>query len=448
MRRYILSIVLILGGAISSIAQTTPTIVFFPPSGCVDADLTFTSSSFVADGIQDTEWDFDNNGTIDATGLTVTNPFTNSGPQSVRLTVTSNAGITNSTVATVLVYPNPSAAISIPTVGCLEANVAFTATDTLIFDYNDIATFSWDFGDGSPVLTGSSVSHTYTTVTTGVSPSLTMTSNEACITVETFTLSVNNGPLAAFTSNIACLGDSTYLTNTSTPGLSPLATSTWYFNDPLSDDNTSMEIGTGSVVHEYLNAGTYGDTLIVIDEVGCIDTVINTVTVEIPLQALAISGNTTLFDLESSLTSLSTTESFTSYAWYKSDSIYLGSSTILENVMDSGSYSVSVLDGSGCSLSTSIYITEISATLSAKNIITPNGDGKNEVWIIDDLASFTSCEVQIFNRWGKNVYSEDIYNNSWNGTFEGNPLPEGVYFYTVNCPTEEISGTGSITLLR
>jgi gliding motility-associated-like protein len=70
------------------------------------------------------------------------------------------------------------------------------------------------------------------------------------------------------------------------------------------------------------------------------------------------------------------------------------------------------------------------------NVITPNGDGVNDTWIIDCIELFPKNKVEIFNRWGDLVNSFQNYNNAdvvWKGTNKnGEPLPDGTYFYILN----------------
>ncbi|WP_266205820.1 gliding motility-associated C-terminal domain-containing protein [Pontibacter kalidii] len=58
------------------------------------------------------------------------------------------------------------------------------------------------------------------------------------------------------------------------------------------------------------------------------------------------------------------------------------------------------------------------------NIITPNGDGKNDSFVVNGVVGNT-LELKIFNRWGKSVYQSDRYDNSWSAA----EVPTGVYYY-------------------
>ncbi|MGN7724014.1 Calx-beta domain-containing protein [Chitinophaga sp. 22620] len=63
--------------------------------------------------------------------------------------------------------------------------------------------------------------------------------------------------------------------------------------------------------------------------------------------------------------------------------------------------------------------------LSFPNVITPNGDGKNERLIIGGLEKYPGSRIQIFNRWGGQVYRSNDYRNDWNGS----DLNESTYYY-------------------
>ena len=72
-------------------------------------------------------------------------------------------------------------------------------------------------------------------------------------------------------------------------------------------------------------------------------------------------------------------------------------------------------------------------TAPVPQIITPNGDGINDRWIVDDIDYFTENYVEIFNRWGHRVYSAQPYLNTWEGRSNGGQeLPEGTYYYVID----------------
>ncbi len=92
---------------------------------------------------------------------------------------------------------------------------------------------------------------------------------------------------------------------------------------------------------------------------------------------------------------------------------------------------------------------EITAEVTVYDIITPNGDGDNDALIIGGVENFPDNELTIFNRWGNQIYLARDYQNDWEGTYKGNPVPAGTYFYVLkNTVTGELIAKGYITLQR
>ena len=93
------------------------------------------------------------------------------------------------------------------------------------------------------------------------------------------------------------------------------------------------------------------------------------------------------------------------------------------------------------------YVEIISTHCDIMYLFTPNGDGFNDYWELPDLASWGKCEVKVYNRWGKLVYSNPDYNNLWDGTSNGNQLPEGAYYFIIKT---ENAGTikGTVNIVR
>ena len=82
-----------------------------------------------------------------------------------------------------------------------------------------------------------------------------------------------------------------------------------------------------------------------------------------------------------------------------------------------------------------------------RNMLTPNGDGRNDVWNID-MNPKDQYEVWIFDRHGKVIFHTQDYQNDWAGTSGGRSLPDDVYYYhVVNQHTKE-TYAGYLTLLR
>ena len=82
--------------------------------------------------------------------------------------------------------------------------------------------------------------------------------------------------------------------------------------------------------------------------------------------------------------------------------------------------------------------------------MSPNGDGVNDVFYIAKIEDFPNNEVQLFNRWGTLVHREQGYKNTWQGTYRGDPLPDGAYFYIVEVTTEGVTTkyNGYVEIMR
>ena len=109
--------------------------------------------------------------------------------------------------------------------------------------------------------------------------------------------------------------------------------------------------------------------------------------------------------------------------------------------LDSGSYQVTVVGVNLCSYRDTfrIELKNYDCGVEYYTGITPNGDGRNDEWIIDNIEINQPNTVTIYSRWGQKVWQASNYNNStivWDGYNQnGNLLPDGTYFYTI-----EISG--------
>lgn len=84
------------------------------------------------------------------------------------------------------------------------------------------------------------------------------------------------------------------------------------------------------------------------------------------------------------------------------------------------------------------------------NLITPNGDGQNDKWVIEGISNFPNHQVTIFGITGRVLFQTSSYNNEsnfWSGLYNGNPLPIGTYFYRIVLNQKD-KYTGFITILR
>lgn len=66
------------------------------------------------------------------------------------------------------------------------------------------------------------------------------------------------------------------------------------------------------------------------------------------------------------------------------------------------------------------------------NILTPNGDGKNDFFVVKGLEKYPNNKLSIFDRGGRLIYTTLAYQNNWDGYFNGKPLTEDTYYYMLD----------------
>jgi gliding motility-associated-like protein len=82
------------------------------------------------------------------------------------------------------------------------------------------------------------------------------------------------------------------------------------------------------------------------------------------------------------------------------------------------------------------------------NTFTPNGDGINDKWEIGYLLNYPNCTVLIFDRSGRQIFKSVGYRTAWNGTYNGQALPYGTYYYAIDLGNGSKPLSGYIALIR
>jgi len=217
-----------------------------------------------------------------------------------------------------------------------------------------------------------------------------------------------------FTFNDACRGDTVFFTP-----LSVYDSLYWDFGDINSgDDNYSTDT---SAFHVYNEAGIYTITL---ESYLGEETLTSTEDINVPGPTLELGlGDSTCLDY---VEIDATIEGAVSYLWYDD------STNPIKWVQPPGIYWVTVDEGLCTSTDTIQYWSGDCAYMLFPNIITPNGDGHNDTFLPLQAWYVLSYEIQIFDRWGKQVYASDQYIIGWDGKDEkGKEVADGVYFYMI-----------------
>ncbi|WP_348700760.1 PKD domain-containing protein [uncultured Maribacter sp.] len=262
-----------------------------PKNGEAPLEVSFDGSESTDDnGIFSYSWNFGDGSAIE-TGAVISHTYTNEGTYDAILTVTDAEGLSDTETIEIVVSPTAvtnlaptAAAIANPMTGSAPLLVEFDASGSS--DDDAIASYSWDFGDGT---TGSGInpSHTYTSVNT-FSATLTVVDSEGLTDSTTIDITVTqpssgNTPPIAMTTATPISGEAPLLVEFDASGSSDddaIASYSWDFGD----GTTGMGINPS---HTYTSIDTFTVTLTVIDSEGLSDTSSIDITVTQPS-----SGNT------------------------------------------------------------------------------------------------------------------------------------------------------------
>ncbi len=125
--------------------------------------------------------------------------------------------------------------------------------------------------------------------------------------------------------------------------------------------------------------------------------------------------------------------------------------------LPAGLYTVVVEDVRGCSGDGSMASGEVKngnleCFAASRKVITPDGDGLNDEFMINCVESTRSNQLEVYNRWGQLVFEAENYANDWEGTApNGGNLAPGPYYYVFRYDdgsSEEKETRGSLTIVR
>lgn len=241
--------------------------------------------------------------TTSGNSITITVPLTTPGTFAYNLTNVADAGgncvQTPSGTATVTVKATPSisfAASPAPPAASLCNNRTITFTPSTSIAAGSVITWDWDFGDGNTqqLTNGNPFTHVYTTAGPKTVV-VTATSDLGCTKTFTLSININQRPSAGFISPNVCLADLTgaNFIDTSNANGGTLTNWNWNFGDPSSPNNTSTLQNPN---HYYNTTGVKNVTLIVTNQGGCTDTLLQQITINgsIPLANFAVQNQANL----------------------------------------------------------------------------------------------------------------------------------------------------------
>jgi len=183
----------------------------------------------------------------------------------------------------------------------------------------------------------------------------------------------------------------------------------------------------------------------VTDAIGCMireDFTIDNIVISLDPAAAIILCDLENIDIDLEASAVGGTMPF-SYLWWNGSS-----DNPINLVMSPGNYSITVTDTNGCFVDTNFQIATITSDC-VPNVFSPNGDGINDYWSLEDTFLYAESEVRIYGRFGKLIFKSVGYHTAWDGTNEnGKDLPDGVYFYHLEIGNGFDPIQGTVTIIR
>lgn len=110
---------------------------------------------------------------------------------------------------------------------------------------------------------------------------------------------------------------------------------------------------------------------------------------------------------------------------------------------ESGSYRVKLVASSSvCEYVDSLDVKVLESFLDVPNVFTPNGDGINDEFRVA-FKSLKSYSCQVFNRWGRKVFSSEDPGKGWDGRINGKLAAPGAYYYVIQAVGTDLDKDGN-----
>nr|WP_255563504.1 PKD domain-containing protein [Mucilaginibacter rivuli] len=447
------------------IVNPLPTKDFTIPDVCLnDTYAQFSALSSIADNSTSTyTWNFGDallstlNNPNTATGLTVSHKYTATGNYNVHLTITSAKGcvvdtvkqftVNGSSPQSKFVVLNSAALCSNREVFFVDSasvpgfgNGSVTSVD-MYYDYANNPTVKTHYAHPTygqlfrHTYPKDALAHTYTVVMDAYS-------GASCVNRSTQSITVLGVPTLTF------------------PAISPVCVNAPPFQLQITQTGpvgTPGAVFTGTGVSStglfspaVAGVGTFTIQCIYTSANSCADTLSQTVTVE---PVATISAGPDLLILAGGRTTLKATATGSNLTYLWSPATGLDHADILNPVAaPSGNtkYTLTVTSTTQnvpCAVTSSMTVTVLQAP-GIPTGFTPNGDGLNDAWVIQNLDTYPGATVNVFSRSGEKVFSSIGYSTPWDGRYNGVDLPVGTYYYIIDPKNGRSKISGYVAIIR
>ena len=416
---------------------------------CEKNPISFTSTATTAVGkLAKWAWNFgDATPIINATtGGVVSHTFSVFKKYDVSLVVTSDSGCVSPAKTIPLdVFALPRPAFDLPIVCLPEGKALFNNNTTIPDGTDNLLTYRWNFGDprnANPSVVKNGL-HNYSAVGPYSVKLIATSTNNCKDSLVRQLITVYEQPKARFASEDSlCIGDLLHCADSSKTNNGAFNKWFWNFGNGATDTLKNP-------VYRYSTAAIQTITFYAQTDLGCY-----TDTIKKQIEVFAypvVSAGPDLFVLDDGQKQIkaSATGRIVSYTW--TPSTYLNDTTILQPTIikpqDDIYYYLAVKGRGACTSKDTLFVVSLSMP-KPPNTFTPNGDGINDTWEIKYLDQYQGCLIEVYAPNGQLVFSNVGYTKAWDGTFKGNKLPTGTYYYIIDPKSGRKKIAGFITLLR
>jgi gliding motility-associated-like protein len=415
-----------LSGVDSLFVIEAPVVDFTVTSACEGVDLITTNMSTTAPPSSITGYTWRLDGSDVSSNATPNIDGGAAGTKTIELVVENDEGCRDSLTVNADVHPLPAVGFNVSN-QCLGQTTNFIDASSVASGSN--TNYDWTI-DAMPY-SGTNVSHLYGSVG-NFAVKLVVTTDQGCQDSLSRNIDIHPLPEISLDENRmeGCLPFNPGIVNNSTISAGSITDALWEWGDGNTSTNQNPS-------HTYANPGSYTVKLRLTSDQGCIDsiTLANTVVVHdvptadftfTPEEPSVLTANVEFIDQSSA--------DVTSWNWFVQDQVYSGN-LATHSFKDSGSYFVElkVENDNGCrdSVTKTIYV-NADLFVHVPTGFSPNGDGKNDLFGLEGLTQGVfQYKMEIYDRWGALIFKSDNVNDKWDGTYQGEPVPPGMYVYMV-----------------
>jgi gliding motility-associated-like protein len=396
-------------------------------------------------------WTFNlGNGT---TPITTTNPnnisstFNTAATYTVNLKVTTDSGCTNDINKNVKVNWLPVVNFTLPQI-CLPNGKGQFLDSTFIGDTSNKAfAYLWNFGDKNDTVSSNLKDPFHKFIAVGPDTvQLIIKTKDGCTdSISKILQSIYPQPKVAIKHSpdtIICYLDTILFTAKGIGVNNNFINYTWQINNQIVGNNAAYLFNS-------IDSGSFAIRLFATNSNNCPSDTVSKKIVVNPLPILDLPNEVLL--LEGSRIALKPLYYYgkkLNFLWTPNRFLTNDSSVITySNTPENLLYKLTVTTNGKCPIS-DIVLVKVLKNPIIPNVFSPNGDKINDTWNIPFLNDYLGCTINIFDRYGQILKSMIGYKDPWDGTYNGQPLPVGTYYYIIDPKNGRAVISGSVTILR